>query len=180
MFRFVALVSIALMTAACKPVRETINEITNHGKLAGVANCIELSPQGLLSEEAVRGSCIAKFQTELPPWVAQSFDGRGGPSSLGKDKVFSGVITDSPDEYVITKFRVSVVTYASEGDEPDHASAVVEGWFEPGSQYVEFTSLPLDDLPKSWGEIDGMAGCDGEEKRDCWTWTIVGTWGLAL
>ena len=97
---------VAALAFGVGPVQRVTNEATNHGTLRGVERCMEYSKSELLSQEAVKATCVQSFHKRL--YVPDLATGQAGPR-LDQERVnWGGILENKTPDHVTTWIRLAV------------------------------------------------------------------------
>jgi hypothetical protein len=175
----IAAVSIlCIAISGCKPIKEAINDTLNDGTVEGVSQCVELTSNELLSADTVRNRCVARFEKDISYITGEKVTGKAGPSSQYGTSYFSGAISNSADEYVVTEISVEVEFRENRETEGKKHSVVIDGWFEPTGSLQDFKSAEVLNPPENWGKVPK---CKDTDEGPCWEgWWLVSIKGLKL
>lgn len=182
--RITAVFMLLVTLSACKPAKETFNELLNAGRLQGVSRCVELSTTDLISNEAIRRTCVAKFERDIPQKHLFQISGSGGPEKRGEKRVFAGTLANASSDYVVTQLVIEVrfsanATSKAVAAAPRRSIYTVSltDWIEPGEDDESFTSDEVSGPPRDWGESPSCR--EGVDER-CWSWSILSGKGLRV
>lgn len=158
-----------------KPVQRAINEAFNQGSLRGVENCMDYSKSELLSEDAVKASCVEAFHKRL--YLPEVATGKAGPR-VGQGIVgWEGILENHSADHVTTWIRIGVSIYDKDGKEQE-VFAETPVWIDPMGEASFQVELP--DLKPE--QLDAIEYCDldDESPRDCMAWGVADVMGLVI
>ena len=166
---------VAFFIIGIEPLQRGINEATNKGSLRGVENCMVYSKSDLLSESAVKATCVSTFQKNL--YNSDLATGRAGPLGDFQGISWGGNLHNKTSDHVTTWIRVSVSAYDADGVKEDF-QAETPIWIDPMSS-TDF-SVELPGLTQ--GQLENLEFCDRDDVqlKACMTWTITQIMGLAI
>ena len=170
--RGIAALAVALALVGCKPVEEAINNTFYKGTLAGAEKCMELKSSTLVSADNTKSACVAEFEEVVPLRVTEAIDGRGSTMSNFSQKVFSGSLTNTNSDYVITSVKIEVSTLKADKTVDRYYYSTTRVWIEPGQKNFQLTTDEFAMAPDNWDDIDKC--------KECWSWTIIEAQGLKM
>lgn len=173
--KIVLLVACVIGLSFLKPVKVKFNEVVNAGTVTGVATCVDLNSNAVISAEATKQGCAKVFQKRL--FGPDIITGRASAGANTHEVVFSGTLENTTSDKVITSVDFIYSVFDAEGNETEYL-ATTPLWIEPRSN-SEF-SVPLDDY-----DVDSFTrrkGCDndGEIHNNCWNWGFYDVQGVSL
>ncbi len=174
MIRVKGFVALAAMLAlvGCKPLEEAINGVFYKGTLAGAEKCMELKSSTLVSKENVKAACVAEFEDDVPHRVGAGIDGTGSPTLNWGQRAFSGSLTNTSPDWVITQIKIEVSTLKADKSVDRNYYATTRVWIEPGQKNFQLMTDQVEAAPDNWDQIDKC--------KECWTWSIVEAKGLEM
>lgn len=164
---------IAALVIGVDPLLRMINEATRQGTLGGVEACLDYSSSDLLTDDAVKATCVTTFQRRL--YGNEYASGRAGPREIGRDIGWGGSLQNKTPDHVTTRVKISVSVYDANGDEQE-VFAETPIWIDPLSE-AEF-SVELPDLKRE--QFDDIEFCDFDDTKPtgCMTWGVTEVMGL--
>ena len=167
--------TIAILIVGVEPLQRLLNESINKGRLKGVENCRAYSNSELVSEEAVKATCVSTFQKYL--YDGNLANGRAGPRNNQNTVSWGGTLQNKTSDHVTTWIEISVSIFDADGTE-QKIQAVTSIWIDPLNEADFMVELP--DL--EWDKFDNIEFCDHENlvQKACMTWGITNLMGLAI
>jgi len=166
---------VAALTIGIEPVQRFMNEATNRGTLRGVEKCMDYSKSELLSQEAVKASCVQSFHKRL--YLPDLATGQAGPR-IDKEVVgWAGRLENKTSDHVTTWIRIVVIVFDDEGKEKQ-VFAETPIWIDPLGDAEFRVDLP-DLQPK---QFDALQFCDHDDEKPkaCMAWDVADVMGLAI
>lgn len=155
-----------------RPLHMIIESI-RHGSVAGVEACVASKQSEMHDPIAVRKSCTAKHEHELPtgPW---NIDGRAKISEM----LINGTVENKLVGYVVTGFTMTVIDYDAIGETTEFL-ADADTWALPSNE-AEFDAKYRRDsrpttLSKDWCSHDNPK----DELELCKSWDITAVYGVS-
>lgn len=172
---FGLLVLVAALVIGIEPVQRTINEATRKGTLKGIESCMDYSNSELLSEDAIRKTCVSTFQKRL--FRQNHATGRAGPRMIEGSLGWGGTLENKTPDDVTTWIKISVSIFDEEGKENEHFTDT-QIWIDPLGE-VEF-SVDLPDVEH--GDFENFEFCDRDdpEPKACVTWGVTEVMGVTV
>ncbi|MEO9572972.1 MAG: hypothetical protein ABJ360_02235 [Roseobacter sp.] len=166
---------VAALAFGVEPVQRGINETVNKGTLKGVETCLSYSKSELISNEAVRATCVTAFQKPL--YGNDHATGRAGPRLDQRYVAWEGELENKTSDHVTTWIRVSVSIYDADGAEQEFFGDTTI-WIDPLDEAAFRVELPELEREK----FDSIEFCDHDDLTPsaCLTWGVVETMGLAI
>lgn len=158
-----------------EPVQRVINEATHKGTLKGIETCMEYSSSRLLSEAAIKETCIRAFQKRL--YHKDHATGRAGPRLNQRIISWGGILENKTSDHVTTWIRVSVSIFDAEGTEQEHF-AETPIWIDPLDEAEFIVDLP-DFEHKQFKDIE-FCDHDELEPKACMNWGVVAVRGVEI
>jgi hypothetical protein len=169
------MILVAVLVIGIEPVQRTINEATQKGTLKGIESCMNYSRSDLLSEQAVRATCVMTFQKRL--FHNDHATGRAGPRMNQRNVGWGGILENKTPDHVTTWVKISVSVFDEEGTEKKY-SAEIPIWIDPLAE-AEF-SVDLPDAKQEQFESTEFCGHDNPAPKACFTWGVVETMGATI
>lgn len=169
------LIIIAALVIGIEPVQRVINEATRKGTLSGIENCMSYSSSDLLSELAVRATCVRTFQKHLNH--NDHATGRAGPRMNQQTIGWEGTLENKTADHVTTWVKISVGVFDAEGNEQEFFSETPI-WIDPLDE-AEF-SVDLPDVKHEQFESFEFCEHDDPAPKACVTWSVVGIMGVTI
>ncbi len=166
---------VAALTYGIEPVQRMVNEAANRGMLRGVEKCLEYSKSELLSQDAVKASCIKTFHKRL--YLPDLATGKAGPR-IDQGKVgWEGVLQNKTAGYVTTWIQIGVSIYDSNGKKQEVFGETLI-WIDPMGEAKLQVELP--DLKPE--QLQSIEFCDLEDQapKACIAWGVSDLMGLAI
>lgn len=167
---------VAVLAIGVKPVERLINETTNRGTLRGVETCMGYTGSVLISENAVRATCVETFQRPL--YSEDYATGRAGPRLIEQERIgWSGSLENKTSDHVTTWVEITVRIIDEAGDERTF-SAGTQIWIDPLSEATFTVELP--DIERE--QIEERDFCDHNDApaTNCFSWSITKIRGLSI
>jgi len=166
---------VAFFIIGIEPLQRLINEATKQGTLRGVETCMVYSSSDLLSEDAVKTTCVSTFQKNL--YNGDLATGRAGPRNNQQTVSWGGTLQNKTSDYVTTWIKVSVSIFDADGTEQEF-QAETSIWIDPLSEADFRVELP----ELEWEQIENIKFCDHEdtEPKACMTWGTPEIKGLII
>ncbi len=166
---------LAALAFGIEPVQRVINEAANQGTLRGVEKCMNYTKSELLSQDAVKATCIQSFQKPL--YLPDLATGEAGPLMDQGNVAWGGTIKNKTPDHVTTWIRIAVAVFDLEGNKQE-VFAETPVWIDPMGE-AEFR-VELQDLDRE--QLDDLAFCDldVEAPKACMGWGITDVMGLAI
>lgn len=166
---------VAALTIGIEPVQRFMNEAVNRGTLRGVEKCMDYSKSELLSQEAVKASCVQSFHRR--PNLPGLATGQAGPRIDNEVVGWAGRLENKTSDHVTTWIEIVVILFDKEGKEKEFF-AETPIWINPLGEAefrVEFPDLE----PK---RLDELKFCDRDDEApmDCMDWGVADVMGLAI
>ncbi len=171
-FKVVLLVALIAGLSMFKPVQLKFNEVVNMGTVSGVARCVDLNVNTIISDEATKLGCAEIFQQQI--FERYEFSGKASARPRHGEVLFTGSLENQTSTKVISWVGFTYTVLDSEGEDTEfHARTAL--WIEPNSS-AEF-ELTLDGLKEE--EFRDLPGCE-ENEVDCWYWKVDDLKGVSL
>ncbi len=166
---------LAALAFGIEPVQRLVNEVTSQGTLRGVETCIEYSKSDLLSQDAVRASCVQSFQKRL--YGPDFATGLAGPRMEQEKLGWGGTLENKTPDHVTTWIRIAVTIFDADGAKQE-VFAETPIWIDPLDEAEFWVELP--DLERE--QLDNIAFCDidDETPKACFGWGVTEVMGLAI
>jgi hypothetical protein len=166
---------VTALVVGIEPVQRVINEATKQGTLRGAEACMKYSRSELLSESAVRATCVRTFQKQL--YHGDHATGRAGPRIGQRTVSWEGTLQNKTPDHVTTWIGLSIFIYDADGSEQKF-DAEMPIWINPLDE-AEFR-LEIPDLKPS--QIDNIEFCDPNqlEGKTCVRWGVTNVMGLSI
>ena len=163
------------MVIGIEPLQRALNETTKQGTLRGAEACMTYSSGGLLSEDAVKATCVATFQRNL--YNGDLATGRAGPRFDDQTVDWDGTLENKTPDHVTTWIRVTVSIFDTDGNEEEFF-AETSIWIDPLNE-ADFRAELLDVETEQLIDIEF---CDYEdlEPTACMSWAVTGIMGLRI
>jgi hypothetical protein len=166
---------VAALTIGIEPVQRFMNEATNRGTLRGVEKCMDYAKSELLSQEAVKASCVQVFHERL--YLPDLATGLARPR-VDQDKVgWEGTLENNTADHVTTWVKVGVSIFDEDGKERE-VFAEIPIWIDPMGETNFQVELP-DLKPEELGTY-GPCELDDQTPKECISWGITDVMGLAI
>lgn len=167
---------VAALAIGIEPVQRAFNETVNQGTLRGVDNCLSYSSSELLSDEAVKATCLNAFQERV--YDEDMASGKAGPRKNQTNVNWVGVLENKTADYVTTWMQVTVRIYDEDGNEEEFV-ADTSIWINPKAD-AEFTVELPDVGPERF--VDDIEWCDLNDgaPKACMSWGITDVMGLSI
>ena len=163
---------VAALAYGIEPVQRYVNEAANRGTLRGVEKCVEYSKSELLSQDAVKASCVNEFHKRLyVPYVAS---GLAGPREEEGRLGWGGTLENKTGDHVTTWVQVSVSIFDADGKEQESVGETPI-WIDPMGESDFHVELP-DLKPEALGTL-GPCDLDDQAPKSCVSWGITGVLG---
>lgn len=172
---FGLLVLVAALAIGIEPVQRTINEAMRKGTLKGVESCMNYSNSELLSEEAIRATCVSTFQKRL--YRNEHATGRAGPRMDQGSLGWGGTLENKTPDHVTTWVKISVIIFDEAGKENEHFTDTPI-WIDPLGK-AEF-SVALPDVEAEQFENFKFCDLDDAEPKACFTWGVAEVMGVTV
>ena len=172
---FALICLLAALTFGIEPVQRFMNETANRGTLRGVEKCIEYSKSELLSEDAVKASCVKAFHKRL--YLPDLAIGKAGPRVNRVMVGWEGILENRTADHVTTWIQIGVSIYDKDGKEQE-VFAETPIWIDPMGEAKFQVELP--DLKSE--QVNSIEFCDRDDKatKACIEWGVSGVMGLAI
>lgn len=169
------LIVISVMAIGVEPVERVINEATRKGTLKGIESCMNYSSSDLLSEQAIKATCVRTFQKNL--YHDDHATGRGGPRVDQQNVSWEGILENKTPDHVTTWVKISVGIFDEEGKEEEYF-AMTPIWINPLDQ-ADF-SVDLTGVKRE--QFEGFEFCnhDDPEPKACFTWGVREIMGVTI
>ena len=169
------LILIAALVIGLEPVQRVVNEATKKGTLKGIENCMNYSSSDLLSEHAVRATCVRAFQKRL--YRNDHATGRAGPRMNQGTVAWGGTLENKTSDHVTTWVKISVGIFDVEGKEKEYF-AETPIWIDPLDKAEFIVDLP--DVKHE--QFEGFEFCDHDAlaPKACVTWGVVEVMGVTI
>lgn len=166
---------LAFFIIGVEPLQRLINEATKHGTLRGVETCMVYSSSELLSQDAVKATCVSAFQKNL--YDGDLATGRAGPENNEQTVLWGGTLQNKTSDHVTTWIQVSVSIFDANGTKQE-VQAETSIWIDPLNEADFRVELP--DLERE--QLENVEFCDHEdlEPKACMAWTITDIMGLTI
>lgn len=166
-------IALALSLVGFKPLLKAYNEKFRHGTLAGIVECVSLSSNDLLSEDATKMACANSLEVRLG---AGELSGLGGPRKTDGKVSLGASLQNKHSDTVFTWLELELVRIDIDGVKKSF-SADSRMWIEPNATY-EYLEL-IDDLETK--DLEEFKFCDDVEKdKSCWSWGIIDARGVKI
>jgi len=169
------LVLIAALVIGIEPVQRVVNEATQKGTLKGIESCMNYSSSDLLSEHAIRATCVRTFQKRL--YQNDHATGRAGPRMNQRTVGWGGTLENKTPDHVTTWVKISVSIFDEEGKEKEY-SAETPIWIDPLDE-AEF-SVDLPDVKHEQFESFEFCDHDNPAPKACVTWGVMEIMGVTI
>lgn len=158
-----------------EPVQRVVNEATRKGTLQGVESCINYSSSELLSEQAIRATCVRAFQKRL--YHRDHATGRAGPGTNQQTVGWEGTLENKTPDHVTTWVQMVVDIYDEEGTRKEYF-AETPIWIDPLDE-ADFSVDLLDVKPE---QFENFEFCDHDDPapKSCVTWGVKGVMGVTI
>lgn len=152
-----------------------MNEAANRGTLRGVETCMDYTKSELLSQDAVKATCVQSFQKQL--YLPDLATGQAGPRLDQGQVGWGGTIENKTPDHVTTWIRIAVSVFDLEGNKQE-VFAETPVWIDPMGE-AEFR-VELQDLHRE--QLDDIAFCDHDDEapKACMAWGVTDVMGLAI
>lgn len=166
---------VVALVLGVEPVQRVFNEATQRGTLKGVENFMGYSSSDLLSEEAVRATCVTAFQKPL--YRGDHATGRAGPRFEQRRVAWGGNLENKTADHVTTWVKITVSVFDAEGEEQEFV-ADTSIWIDPLDDAEFLVELP-ETAPAQFEELDF---CDLEDPapKNCMSWGVTEVKGLSI
>lgn len=166
---------VAALVIGIEPVQRTINEATRKGTLKGVESCMDYSDSELLSDDAIRTTCVSTFQKRL--FRQDHATGRAGPRMIEGSLGWGGTLENKTPDHVTTWVKISVSIFDEEGKENEHFTET-SIWIDPLGKTEFRVNLP--DVEAEQIEVFKFCDLDDAEPKACFTWGVADVMGLTV
>ena len=166
---------VAALTIGVEPVQRFMNEAVNRGTVRGVENCMSYAKSELLSQDAVKASCVEAFHERLD--LPDLASGEAGPRLDQGKMTWEGVLQNKTADYVITWILISVIVSDAEGKKQE-VLAETSIWIDPMGKadfQVELPNLK----PEQFHAID-FCDPDVQTPKACMVWELVHVKGVSI
>jgi hypothetical protein len=167
-------VVVALLVGG-EPIQRTMNEALYRGSLRGAEECVSYSSGRLLSPEAVRTSCVSKFEKQL--FGSDYATGRAGPRLDKQIVAWGGELENKSADHVTTSIRVTVIIFDKDGKETEFSGGT-SIWIDPMS-HSDFR-VKLSGLEREMLEDINFCEDEVENPTQCMRWSISEVKGLSI
>lgn len=166
---------VAALAFGIEPVQRVINEASSRGTLRGVETCMDYSKSELLSQAAVRATCVKSFQIRF--YGPDHATGLAGPRIDQGKVVWSGTLTNKTPDHVTTWIQIAVTIFGADGTKQE-VFGETPIWIDPLGE-AEFR-VELPDLERE--QLDAIESCDNDDKapKACIAWGVTEVMGLAI
>ena len=166
---------VAALVIGIEPVQRAINEATRKGTLKGVESCMNYAKSNLLSEDAVRATCVRAFQKSL--YHNDHATGRAGPQVNQGAVGWGGTLENKTSDHVTTWIKISVSFFDEDGTEKKY-SAETPIWIDPLDE-AEF-EVDLPEVERK--QLENLEFCEHDDPTPtaCVTWGVMNVMGLAI
>ncbi len=166
---------VAALAFGIEPVQRVINEATNRGTLRGVERCLDYSKSELLSQDAVRATCVQSFHTRL--YLPDLATGRAGPEIDQGRMGWGGMLENKTSDHVTTWVRVAVSIFDADGKK-NEVFAEIPTWIDPMGEAKFWVELP--DVERE--QFNGIEFCNDDDKapKACMAWGVTDLMGLTI
>lgn len=173
------IVGLLIFTAALiigvEPVQKVVNETTQKGTLKGIESCMSYSSSDLLSDRAIRATCVRTFQKHL--YHNDHAIGRAGPRMNQRSVGWGGTLENKTPDHVTTWVKIAVGIFDDEGNEKEYF-AETSIWIDPLDE-AEF-SVDLPDVKQEQFESFEFCDHDDPAPKSCVTWGITEVMGVSI
>ena len=166
---------VAALAYGVEPVQGLINETANRGTLRGAERCMDYAKSALLSQDAVKVSCVQAFQERL--YLPDLATGLARPRVEEGQVGWEGSLENKTIDHVTTWVRISVFIYDADGKEQE-SFAETPIWIDPMGE-AEF-KVALPDLKPDQLEKIEFCDIDDDAPKACMSWGITDLKGLAI
>jgi hypothetical protein len=172
---FGLLVLITALIIGIEPVQRAINEATHKGTLKGIERCMSYSSSDLLSEHAIRATCVRTFQKRL--YGNDHATGRAGPRVIQQGIGWGGTLENKTPDHVTTWVKIVVNIFDEDGKEKEYF-AETPIWIDPLDE-AEF-NVDLPDVEQE--QFDSTEFCDYDDPapKACFAWGVMETMGVTI
>lgn len=166
---------VAALAFGIEPVQRVINEATNQGTLRGVEKCMDYSKSELLSQDAVKATCVQAFHNRL--YLPDLAMGQAGPRIEQGKVSWGGILENKTTDYVTTWIRIAVTIFDADGTKQE-VFAETPIWIAPLNDAEFLIELP--DLKRE--QFDDIEFCDHDDEapKSCMGWGITDVKGLTI
>ena len=166
---------VAALTIGIEPVQRLVNEASNHGTLRGVEKCMDYAKSELLSQEAVKASCVESFHVTL--YIPELATGKARPRVDQGIAGWEGTLENKTADHVTTWVKIGVSIYDADGKE-QQAFAETPLWIDPMGKATFQVELP--DIKAE--QLESIEYCDLDEQapKSCMSWGVTDIKGLAI
>lgn len=166
---------LAAMVIGFEPLQRALNETTKQGTLRGAEVCMKYSNGGLLSEDAVKATCVATFQRSL--FNGELATGRAGPRFNERTVDWGGTLENKTPDHVTTWIRIAVSIYDADGIE-EKFFAETSVWIDPLNE-ADFIAELLEVEPEQLIDI-GFCDHEDSDPTACLIWAVTDIMGLRI
>ena len=166
---------VAALGFGIEPVQRVINELTNRGTLRGVETCIDYSKSALISQDAVRATCVQSFQNRL--YVPDVAIGQAGPRMEEGKLGWGGILENKTPDHVTTWIQIAVTIFDTDGTKQE-VFAETSIWIDPLGE-TEFR-VELPELEREQFDKIQFCDIDDENPKSCFGWGVTDVKGLAI
>lgn len=166
---------VAALTIGVEPVQRFMNEAANSGTLRGVEKCMQYSKSELLSQDAIKASCVEAFHKRL--YLQDLASGKAGPRVDQGIVSWEGILENKTADHVTTWIQIGVSIYDKDGKEQE-VFAETPIWIDPMGEakfQVEFPDLKPEQL-----EAIEFCDLDDQSPKACMAWGVSDLMGLTI
>lgn len=166
---------VVVLAFGVEPVQRMINETANSGTLRGAEKCMDYSKSELLSEDAVKATCVQSFHTRL--YLPNLATGQAGPRFAQGQVGWGGILQNKTSDHVTTWIEIAVMVFDADGTKQE-VSVEAPIWIDPLGE-AEFR-IELPDLERV--QFDDIEFCDLEDETPtaCMARAVTDVKGLAI
>lgn len=163
------------MAFGIKPVQRVINEAANRGTLRGVEACMDYSKSELLSQDAVKATCVQSFQNRL--YLPDLASGQAGPRMDQEKAGWEGTLENKTPDHVTSWIQIAVTIFDADGTKQE-VFAETAIWIDPLGE-AEFR-VELPEFKRE--QFDKIKFCDDDDEapKACMGWGITDVKGLSI
>ncbi len=166
---------VAALAFGIEPVQRMVNEAANRGSLRGVEKCMDYAKSELLSQDAVKASCVKVFHTQL--YLPDLATGKAGPRVEQGVVGWEGVLENKTADHVTTWIQIGVSIYDKDGKKQE-VFGETSVWIDPMGEAKFQVELP--DLKPEQVESIEFCGLDEQAPKGCMAWGLSDLKGLAI
>jgi hypothetical protein len=178
--RFIAALAALALLGACKPMDTLWNDIYGNGTIQGAETCMKQRQSDLITDRAVRRTCIEEFEVSLSTEEVDRFGGKGWVTKINDEVVFKAGFTHDLTDWVVTRVEVQLSLKEAETDIPFggkdfSVDSIV--WIEAHTDGTTWTSREVENAPTG---MEDIPWCRPNTTSKCLNWMITDAKGLKI